>query len=398
MSIDSLHSLKSSFLNLNQKNYITIEYIWLGGLGNIKSKLYSFKSEVFDENQNKYVFKPIDDIKQVPKWSYDGSRTFQTSKSLADIQLIPVMLYNDPFRGNPNKLVLCEAYYADGTPTDSNFRHFATKCFTEQNIKKHEPWFGIEQEYLLLEFTGTELKWPYGWTKGQFVDKDGNYYCANGKHLAFGRPIIEAHLKACLFAGIKIYGINSEDIPSQWEFQIGTATGIRTADDLIMARFILIRVAEAYGVSIGFDAKFFKDWSGNGGHTNFSTKQTREKGGMDLIINEHMPKLEKYHKEFIYLYGEGNDLRLKGIFDAPDINKFEYGVMDRKASVRIPSTTKENKGGYYEDRRPAANVDPYIAMSLIYSVTCLEDNIIPEITNQYKKLLDNIKRFKLGII
>ena len=86
------------------------------------------------------------------------------------------------------------------------------------------------------------------------------------------------------------------------------------------------------------------------------------------------------------------------MYDAPDIDKFEYGVMDRRASVRIPSTTKENKGGYYEDRRPASNIDPYIATSLLYSITCLEVDIVPDLIKQYKKLLENKYKFKTGQI
>ena len=43
----------------------------------------------------------------------------------------------------------------------------------------------------------------------------GPYYCAAGADKAFGRDIVDAHYKACLYAGINISGINGEVMPGQ---------------------------------------------------------------------------------------------------------------------------------------------------------------------------------------
>lgn len=43
----------------------------------------------------------------------------------------------------------------------------------------------------------------------------GPYYCGAGADKAFGRDIVDAHYKACLFAGINISGINAEVMPGQ---------------------------------------------------------------------------------------------------------------------------------------------------------------------------------------
>ena len=50
-------------------------------------------------------------------------------------------------------------------------------------------------------------------------------------------------------------------------------------------------------------------------------------------------------------------------------DEFTYGVANRGASVRIPRETERLKCGYFEDRRPSSNMDPYIATSLIFE-TC----------------------------
>ena len=81
------------------------------------------------------------------------------------------------------------------------------KCAAE------EPWFGIEQEYTLLN---THTKWPLGWPTSGYPGPQGPYYCSAGAGAAIGRDIVEAHYKACLYAGINISGINAEVMPAQW--------------------------------------------------------------------------------------------------------------------------------------------------------------------------------------
>lgn len=89
---------------------------------------------------------------------------------------------------------------------------------------KHKPWFGLEQEYTLL---GTDGR-PYGWPKNGFPGAQGPYYCGVGTGKVYCRDIVEAHYKACLYAGIRISGVNAEVMPAQWEFQVGPCEGIES--------------------------------------------------------------------------------------------------------------------------------------------------------------------------
>jgi len=87
---------------------------------------------------------------------------------------------------------------------------------------------------------------------------------------------------------------------------------------------------------------------------------------MNLICSS----MAKYHDEAIEAYGEGNERRLTGKHETSSIDKFTWGELDRSASIRIPIYTVKNDGkGYLEDRRPAANVDPYKAFSYLLGVT-----------------------------
>ena len=126
-----------------------------------------------------------------------------------------------------------------------------------------------------------------------------------------------------------------------------------------MARFLLHRVAEEFGIVITFHPKPVPgDWNGAGLHTNVSTADMRKDGGLKTI-EAMMGKLEKRHIEHINVYGEGNADRMTGEHETANIDSFSWGIANRGASVRIPRQCAAAGKGYFEDRRPASNACPY---------------------------------------
>lgn len=296
-----------------------------------------------------------------PVWGFDGSSTEQAPGDASDCVLQPVFSCKDPIRGGNDILVLCEVMLTDMTPHPSNTR--AALRESAAKTAHLEPWFGIEQEYTFFE--GGR---PLGWPANGFPAPQGGYYCGVGADEVFGREIVEDHLEACMEAGLGICGINAEVMPAQWEFQIGPLGPLETSDHLWMARWLLYRIAEAYGVTATLDAKPVKgDWNGAGAHTNFSTNEMRESYEPIVAACEALGTRATLHIEN---YGAQIEERLTGEHETCPHDEFRWGVSDRGASIRIPWMVERDRKGYLEDRRPNANCDPYLVTRLILETTC----------------------------
>ena len=341
------------------------EYIWLDGA--TPTQRLRSKTRIVALPGSERVT-----LEAFPAWSFDGSSTYQAAGHDSDLILQPANFIRDPLRGAGHFLVLCEVLDPDGTPHATNTRAQLREVLTA-GAAEHEPWLGFEQEYTLLR-GGT----PLGFPAAGFPAPQGPYYCGVGADVAFGRPVVEAHTRACLEAGLIIYGTNAEVLPGQWEFQIGyralpdeSADPLTVADHLWLARWLLWRVAEDQGVVPTLAAKPVKgDWNGSGLHTNFSTRATRAAGTGLAAIGHAVQALGQRHAEHIAVYGDGLAERLTGLHETSSIHEFKGGVADRGTSVRIPRPVAAQGHGYLEDRRPAANADPYLVAARLLETIC----------------------------
>jgi len=323
------------------------EYIWIDGTE--PTPLLRSKTKIVPTGEDPGI------------WGFDGSSTNQAPGKASDCVLRPVFVCPDPLRGGDHKLVLAEVLLTDMSPHPSNTR--AEAALVAAQYADQEPLFGIEQEYTL--FKGTR---PLGFPESGYPGPQGPYYCGVGADEIYGRPMVEAHLEACLAAGLSISGINAEVMPGQWEFQVGPLSPLEVSDQLWVARWLLNRVGEDFGISATLDPKPARgDWNGAGAHTNFSTKQMRE--NYDAIITA-CEALGKNVDQHVANYGHGIEDRLTGQHETAPHDEFSYGVSDRGASVRIPWQVEKDGKGYIEDRRPNANCDPYVVTRLIVDTCC----------------------------
>lgn len=335
---------------------VKLEYIWLDGckpVQNLRSKTKIVESNL-QFKLDYFVSSEL--IKQCPAWNFDGSSTEQAPGGSSDCLLKPVYIAKDPQRQNAF-LVMCEVLNPDSSPHDSNAR-------STIEDDDNDFWFGFEQEYFLWD---PKTDAPLGFPSGGFPRPQGPYYCSVGAMNTYGRDIVEMHLNTCLAAGLNIEGINAEVAPGQWEFQLFAKGAKEAGDQMWLARYLLERTAEKFGVAINWHCKPLGDldWNGSGMHANFSNTLLRTCGSQD-VYNKVCEAFRPVVKEHIAVYGPDNDLRLTGKHETAAIDQFKFGVSDRGASIRIPVATVINGWkGWLEDRRPNSSADPYKVASRI---------------------------------
>lgn len=334
-----------------------LEYIWLDGYKPTQS--LRSKTKIEKDFSGK--------LEDCPMWSFDGSSTEQAPGGSSDCLLKPVFMVPDPQRRN-GYLVMCEVLNPDGSAHATNGR--ATIADDDNDF-----WFGFEQEYFLWN---PETDKPLGFPEGGYPRPQGPYYCSVGANNAYGRHIVEEHLDACIDAGLNVEGINAEVATGQWEFQIFSKGAKEAGDQIWVARYLLERIGEKYGVAINWHCKPLGnlDWNGSGMHANFSNGLLRTCGSKDIyeqVCESFRPAI----KEHIEVYGADNHLRLTGKHETASIHDFSFGISDRGASIRIPiGTVERGWKGWLEDRRPNSAADPYkVAARIIKTVKAAEVSI-----------------------
>ena len=341
------------------------EYIWMDG-ATPTQKLRS-KTRILDIKDVENV-----SLKDFPEWGYDGSSTYQAKGNSSDLVLKPVNFVSDPLREGDDFLVMCETFQPDGKAHSTNTRAELRRVL-EAGAGLEDPWFGVEQEYTL--FKGRA---PLGWPVKGYPAPQGPFYCGVGADEVFGRELVEDHLSACIEAGIMIFGVNAEVMPGQWEFQIGyrgiegeKAGPLEVGDHTWLARWLLYRLGEDYGITATLDPKPVRgDWNGAGQHTNFSIKSMRDPQKGKQTLEKSIERLSQKHSDHIKVYGHRLSERLTGLHETCHIKEFRSGIADRGASIRIPLHVSKQNSGYLEDRRPGANADPYQVSARILKTIC----------------------------
>lgn len=307
-------------------------------------------------------------------------------------------LYEDDFRPTlPKKVFENHTSYARRGNDDA-----IDMWRVHPKVWKHRPQIGFEQEFFVID---PETGYPVGFVQSAcpfnrvlshlglrprytpVSGKQGPYYCSNGSPKAQLRDMMDEVLLVAREMEIGVAGFNYEVAPGQAEFQVfGDAW--EACNDLVMLRFLLVRTAEKYGLKIDFSPVVVRGQNNNinnsGCHVNFSTEKMRAKGGLDYIyafldfLSETAEEYPPYSCKYVFesLYGKGVCERLTGRLETSHWTDFTWDIGTRDTSVRIPIGVSEAKCGYFEDRRPGANVNPYVIAWYIFERVLAFENIV----------------------
>ncbi len=212
------------------------QYLWLDGAQD--GQQLRVKCRVLQLSDNPQV-------EDFPDWYFDGSMTGQTVTDGQYCVLKPVRLYRDPFCGIGHHIVLCEVRDSAGNSHETNYRA-RLRAAIKTTGSELGPAVGFEQRYSI---TSSDIDAP--------ANVLGASYCAVGNEQTFGRYVAESHVRACLDAGIRVCGMHAGGRVGTWHFELGYPASedkachpLRMADDLWVARYLLLRYGELTGNSI----------------------------------------------------------------------------------------------------------------------------------------------------
>ncbi len=404
-SINTHHKIKDS--------HILAEYVWLDSSGKYRSKTrllpvsIKVRSKSHDLETDKCNLSIGDiptwtyDSTSLPTWTYDGSSTGETgNNACTECELVPLAVYSDPFRDVEHDIIVwCQtraiSLSMSGVATSplDGWLDKTVAMFKTEEVRMLETMFGFEQEFFMMQ---PNTGMPYGFVPSlatscpvtlllnyltfHFRNKympvngpQGPYYCGVGVNRSTCTEYIEKALSYCRQMGIQLSGFNYEVAPGQAEFQV-FGSGIKACHDLVMLRYVLHRLGTEFNIIPNFASVVIKGgkFNNSGCHTNFSTKLMRQPGGLKYItsiIKSMDTKPCDDPDEFENIFGHNVCQRLTGHLETSPWWLYTYGIGTRHTSIRIPVHVYGNKCGYFEDRRPGANVNPYrIAKWLINQV------------------------------
>jgi glutamine synthetase len=312
-------------------------YIWTDAAGRFRSKM-------------RFIAGPA------TTWNYDGSSTGQATTEDSEIRLTPLCSYADRTDAYPVTYVLCGTYRGS-VPTAQNTAHALMDLDSLSSLESSRLRMAFEQEFFVYDAkTGA----PYRATEWAGKEQ-GEFYCSVGAGgNGFIEPLVREVFDRAASLGVCVTGYNLEVAPAQGEIQVDNY-GIRAAHDLMMLRYLLWDTLGRHGLYPVFDPKpLGAVWNGSGLHTNVSTSVTMGPSG-SVEIQRILDKLAAIHTLWMPSLGDGNAARLTGHHETSSMERFTWGTGSRAASVRLPT---DASAGYFEDRRPAANADPYVILRL----------------------------------
>jgi glutamine synthetase len=185
--------------------------------------------------------------------------------------------------------------------------------------------------------------------------------------------IIEIITHYCKKVYLPIFDVKKEEGRGQYEVSLlPTGSAIGLADDIILLKNTIAKMAAEYNLTADFSAKPFADDYGNALHIHISVL---DGDGINMLQKEGDAESE------IMLYAIGGLLakmlesmqyfapypacydRLKGGKDAP--STISWGGNNRTVALRLPTTTTEPQNRRIEHRVAAADADPYLVIAAI---------------------------------
>ncbi|MBX6353966.1 MAG: type I glutamate--ammonia ligase, partial [Thermoflavifilum sp.] len=334
----------------------------------------------------------VDEDMLVNGIAFDGS-SIQGFRSIeeSDMVMRPVLesAVVDPFMQAPTLALVCDVYDPYGNRYDRDPRYIAQKA--EQYLKDSgiatDAFFGPELEFFLFDdvrfdstaqgaFYSVDSEEAY-WNSGSGEKNLG--YKVRNKGGYFPVPPTDTQqdirteiVKELMNAGIRVERHHHEVATAgQAEINFRFNTLTKTADTVMLYKYIVRNVARRYGKVATFMPKPIFGDNGSGMHVHQSlfrdgTPLFYEEGGYANLsqIALHYIAGILYHAPAILAFSNPSTNSYKRLvpgYEAPVNLVFSKG--NRSAAIRVPIAAVTPKSARIEFRTPDGTANPYLAFA-----------------------------------
>ncbi len=325
--------------------------------------------------------------------AFDGS-SIQGFRGIeqSDMVMKPVLetVYVDPFYTTPTLGLTCTIYEPEGARYERDPRYIAEKAekFLKDSGVATDAFFGPELEFFLLDdvrFASSSEGAFYSvnseeamWNTGRGDEPNLGYKVKN-KSGYFPLPPTDTQqdirtdiVKELMAAGIRVERHHHEVATAgQAEINFRFNTLTKTADTLLLYKYIVRQVARRHGKVATFMPKPIFGDNGSGMHVH----QSLFAGDKPLFYEEgaygHISELARHYIAGILIHAPAllafsnastnSYKRLVPGFEAP-VN-LVYSKGNRSAAVRVPVAAVTPKSARIEFRTPDGTANPYLAFA-----------------------------------
>lgn len=310
-----------------------------------------------------------------PVWTPGGGFGMKELEGAADVMMLP-----DPgtFRVLPwtphTGWMLCDILHADGRPMPLSTRHVLRQSLVALADQGYELVTGLEVEFHLFRLEKTHLApgdaGPSGEAPEVSLLNQGYQYLTELRHDEMD-PILEILRSNIADLVLPLRSIEVEFGPSQVEFTFRTATGLESADTMMLFRSAVKQVAQRHGYHATFMCRpKLPNVMSSGWHLHQSLKERKTHANAFMDPTETLSDVGRH-----YMAGLLEHARAAASFSTPTLNGYKryrpfslapdravWGRDNRGVMVRVlggpgdPATHLENRVG-----EPAAN--PYLYMA-----------------------------------
>lgn len=274
--------------------------------------------------------------------------------------------------GSAEAILLHTMHLGSGEPYLADPRNALAAVAEAYRLRDLTPVCAVELEFYLFSSSPSNTG-PFLPPMGNSLDGGAKSNTYSISELDIFEPVLDGIYAACDAFGISAQAASSENGPCQFEVNLNhTADPMKAADDAVLFKYIVKRVAQKSGFVASFMAKPYAEDSGNGFHAHVSVL---DRTGTNIFANGGPEGSDELRFAIGGLLADLSEMML--VF-APHANSYRrlqtgshapatltWGYDNRTVAVRVPASSDAARR--IEHRVAGADVNPYLVLAAILS-------------------------------